>query len=215
MICRVLRSSCRETQNRPRRTPSHCSRPFQIFKSVRVAAQAAGTPYPNWEDFIAAHTSDNTPSAMRDKILGGSQSPQSKSKETMHLCSSQQDRLHVSQGAPVAAEETDFGQSRFGHRGFGQNQFWPKPILANPIWANPIWANPILDLVCHGGAPKGGERKVGPRKGGWPNISRFFPSPATIFALFVSLWGSSRGFLVVFEAPGPSNVHVWSSRAVV
>ena len=73
MICRVLRSSCRETKDRPRRTPSHCSRPFQFFKSVRVAAQAAGTTYlgvaPNWEDFIAAHTSDNTPSAMRGKLL--------------------------------------------------------------------------------------------------------------------------------------------------
>ena len=30
------------------------------------------------------------------------------------------------------------------------------------------------------------------------------------FALFVSLWVSSRGILVVFEAPGPSNVHVWA-----
>ena len=70
---RVIRSSCRETQDRPRRTPSHCSRPFQIFKAVCVAAQAAGTTYlgvaPNCEDFIAAHTSDNTASAMRDKLL--------------------------------------------------------------------------------------------------------------------------------------------------
>ena len=54
---RVLRSSCRETQDRPRRTPSHCSRPpFQCFKSVRVAAKAPVTTYlgvaPNWEDFI-------------------------------------------------------------------------------------------------------------------------------------------------------------------
>ena len=83
---------------------------------------------------------------MRDKILGGSQSPQSKSKETMHLCSSQQDCLHVSQGAPVAAEETDFGQSRFGHRGFGpanfgQNQFWP--IQFGPIQFGPIQFGPI------------------------------------------------------------------------
>ena len=29
------------------------------------------------------------------------------------------------------------------------------------------------------------------------------------------LWGSSRGILVVFEAPGPSNVRVWSSQVVV
>ena len=34
-------------------------------------------------------------------------------------------------------------------------------------------------------------------EGGPLNISRFFPSPAPIFALFLSLWGSSRGNLVV------------------
>ena len=45
------------------------------------------------------------------------------------------------------------------------------------------------------------------------NISRFFfSSPAPMFALFVSLWVSSRGILVVFEASEPSNVRVWSSR---
>ena len=96
----MLRSSCRETQNRPTRTPSHCSRPFQIFKSVRVAAQAASTTYPNWEDFIAAHTSDNTPSAMRDKFLEDHRVHKAKAKKP--FSSHQQDRLHVSQGAPVA-----------------------------------------------------------------------------------------------------------------
>ena len=52
---------------------------------------------------------------------------------------------------------------------------------------------------------------------GWEaqNFELFFPSLDSIFALFVSLWVSSRGISVVFEAPGPSNVHVWSSRAVV
>ena len=35
------------------------------------------------------------------------------------------------------------------------------------------------------------------------------------FAVSVSLWVSSRGILVVFGAPGPSNVHVWSSLVVV
>ena len=34
------------------------------------------------------------------------------------------------------------------------------------------------------------------------NFALFFPSPATIFILSSSLWG--------FEAPGPSNVHVWA-----
>ena len=43
-------------------------------------------------------------------------------------------------------------------------------------------------------------------EGGGPNISRFFPSPAPIFALFLSLWGSSRGILVVFEARVHSRV---------
>ena len=38
----------------------------------------------------------------------------------------------------------------------------------------------------------------------------FFP-PAPIFALFVSLWVSSRGILVVF-LKGPSNVHGWVLR---
>ena len=54
---------------------------------------------------------------------------------------------------------------------------------------------------------------------GWERSAQknfaFFPSPATIFALFDFLWVSSRGILVVFEAPEPSNVCVWSSLAVV
>ena len=56
------------------------------------------------------------------------------------------------------------------------------------------------------GVPKGWrtQKKWGP-KGGGPKISRFlFPLPPP-FSLFLSLWVSSRGILVVFEAPGPSN----------
>ena len=51
---------------------------------------------------------------------------------------------------------------------------------------------------------------------GWEaqNFAFFFHSPVGNFTLF-SPWGSSRGLLVVFEAPGRSNVHVWSSLAVV
>ena len=65
-----------------------------------------------------------------------------------------------------------------------------------------------------GGGPKGGGPKGGGPKGGGPEISRFFfPSPPQ--NSFFPLWGSSRGILVVFEAPGRSNVHVWSSRVVV
>ncbi len=35
-----------------------------------------------------------------------------------------------------------------------------------------------------------------------PKFRAFFPCPTTIFVLFFPLWGSSRGILVVFEAPG-------------
>ena len=57
-----------------------------------------------------------------------------------------------------------------------------------------------------GGAPKGG----GPERVGAQNFSFFFPCPAAKFILFFLLWGSCRGILVVFEAPGRSNVHVWA-----
>ena len=90
-----------------------------------------------------------------------------------------------------------------------------------------------------GGAPKGGAPKGGAPKGpegwgpegwgpegwgpegwgpeGWgaQNFALFFPCPAAKFVLFFPLWGFSRGILVVFEAPGRLNVHVWSSWAVV
>ena len=68
-----------------------------------------------------------------------------------------------------------------------------------------------------GGSPKGGAPQGGaPKGGGGPKFRAFFfPSPTPIFILFFSLWGSSRGILVVFEAPGRSNVRVWSSLVVV
>ena len=66
-----------------------------------------------------------------------------------------------------------------------------------------------------GGAPKGGAPKGGTPKGGAQNFALFLPSPATVFILFSLSFGLFRGILVVFEAPGRSNVHVWSSRAVV
>ena len=69
------------------------------------------------------------------------------------------------------------------------------------------------------GAKKGGrgpkpEKSGGPEGWGAQNFAFFFPSPATIFALFDSLWGLLVE-LLVFEAPGPSNVNVWCSPAVV
>ena len=69
-----------------------------------------------------------------------------------------------------------------------------------------------------GGGPEGvGARRVGgPEEWGpegWegPKIFAlfFFSLSRPIFALFVFLWVSSRGILV-FEAPGESNVHVWA-----
>ena len=55
---------------------------------------------------------------------------------------------------------------------------------------------------------------MGARRVGGPKFRAFFPCPAAKFVFFFPLWGSSRGILV-FEVPEPSNVHVWSSRAVV
>ena len=51
-------------------------------------------------------------------------------------------------------------------------------------------------------------RRVDPRrveapKGGGPKFRAFFPSSRHNFLSSFSLWGSSRGILVVFEAPGP------------
>ena len=63
-----------------------------------------------------------------------------------------------------------------------------------------------LDRICipqFGWDPEG----WGPGRVGGPQISAFFPSPATV-SLFLSLWVSSRGILVVFEAPRGSNAHV-------
>ena len=51
-----------------------------------------------------------------------------------------------------------------------------------PTLAISILANPFLDLVCV---------VVGPRGVGSPKFRAFFLSPASIFALFVSLWVSS------------------------
>ena len=55
-----------------------------------------------------------------------------------------------------------------------------------------------------GGAPQGGgPAGWAPEGGGRQKFCAIFPSPATIFILSSFSWGSSRGILVVFEAPGP------------
>ena len=72
------------------------------------------------------------------------------------------------------------------------------------------------------GARRGGgpnPEKVGPEglgaegwgpKGGGPKFRAFFALSRHNLHSFFSLWGFSRGILVVFEAPGRSNVHVWA-----
>ena len=83
-------------------------------------------------------------------------------------------------------------QKKWGPEGWGPEGWGPKPRKSGGP---------------KGGAPKGGA----PRRVGGPKLCVFFfPSPATKFVLFFPLWGSSRGILVVFEAPGSSNVHVWA-----
>ena len=67
-----------------------------------------------------------------------------------------------------------------------------------------------------GGGPKGGDQRGGGSKGGGPKFRAFFSlSPTGNFILSSLSGGSSREILVVFEAPGRSNVHVWCSRVVV
>ena len=117
----------------------------------------------------------------------------------------------------VSSAETVFGQSVLDHPQLTIVGQW-----ANPFWTNPFWANPFLDLVCvmasKGGAQTQKNRAPewwGPEGWGARNFALFLPSP-TPFSLFLSFsGGSSRGFLVVFERLGPSNVHVWSSRVVL
>ena len=54
---------------------------------------------------------------------------------------------------------------------------------------------------AEGGGPKGGGPKGGGPKAGSPEFRAFSLSRSPC-SLFFSLWGSSRGILVVFEAPG-------------
>ena len=119
----------------------------------------------------------------------------------------------------------DFRQPIFGHLGFGPANLLAKTNfgqsnLGQSIFGQSVWQSG----VCHGGAPKGGNPKglraqkgEGPKprkrvepKGGGAKISRlfFFSPPLPLqFSLLSSFSWSSRGTLVVFEAPGPSNVH--------
>ena len=87
------------------------------------------------------------------------------------------------------------------------NRIWP--ILFYRIWPNRIW--PIFFCGVVGGLGRGG----GPKGRGPKNSLFFFSLPPEISFFLLSLEGSSRGILVVFEASGRSNVCVWSSLVVV
>ena len=93
---------------------------------------------------------------------------------------------------------TNFGQSMFGRLGFGsaffgQSIFWPIHILANPYFGQSICICVCFMVGAHTqekSSPKGGALKGGALKGGEAqNFALFSPSPASMFALFLSLSG--------------------------
>ena len=89
----------------------------------------------------------------------------------------------------------------FSHGGVQARGPNPEKVVARRVGAKGLGPEGWAAQVC------------GPE--GWGAKFRvFFPSPAPIFILFFPLCGSSRGILVVFEAPGRSNVHIWSSLVV-
>ena len=99
------------------------------------------------------------------------------------------------------------GQKGGGPEGWGPEGWGP----TQKKWGPERWRAGKVE-GRKGGGHKGGGHKGGARR---VKISRFFSLSRRKFLFFFSLWGSSRGILVVFEAPGRSNVRVWSSRAVV
>ena len=91
------------------------------------------------------------------------------------------------------------GPRRVGPRRVGRVGGQPQKSEGPKLWGPEGWG------------PEG----WGPERWG-PKISRFFFPLPPQNSFFSSLsFGLFRGILVVFEASGPSNVHVWSSRAVV
>ena len=82
------------------------------------------------------------------------------------------------------------------------DRFWPS--IFDRLWPNLLWPEWV---VQSSGAPKGGTNGGAPKGGGGPKFRASSSLSRHRFALFVSLWRSSRGILVVFEVPGPSNVH--------
>ena len=103
----------------------------------------------------------------------------------------------------------DFGQLFFAtsdNFDFGQ-------LLGVEFWDNKVWGPQRVGPK--GWRPKPRNRRVGPRRveprrvGGPTFRSLFSLSRRKIRSFYLSLWVSSRGILVVFEAPGRSSVRVW------
>ena len=112
-------------------------------------------------------------------------------------------------------------------------RIWPGHFR-DRFWPNRIWPELVFGQVCvcvcvsrflvgdfkiFGGCLQDFPRtatSAGPALR-WTaqNFALFFLSPAGNFILSSLSWGSSRGILVVFEGPGPWNVHIRSSRVVV
>ena len=118
--------------------------------------------------------------------------------------------------------KTDFGQNRLW-----PNRLWPKPTLAKTDFGQTsliccVLCCVVLCVVFVAWALFHGVRvgfhvwvlvsRFGLDRPSWTaqNFALFFPSPAAKFVLFFPLWVSSRWIVVVFEAPGRSNVHVWA-----
>ena len=85
---------------------------------------------------------------------------------------------------------------------FGPIHFWANPFWANPFWANPFWAKFSVCGPEEWGLRRVGAPKGGGQKGGEAQNFALFSLSRSIFALFVSLWVSSRGFLVVSGSAG-------------
>ena len=88
------------------------------------------------------------------------------------------------------------GPRRVGPRRVGPRRIprgWPRRVRPRRVGPRRVQAQPGKN-----GAPKGAAPKGGAPKGGRPNISRFFSLSRHHFALFVSIWVSARGILLVF-----------------
>ena len=115
----------------------------------------------------------------------------------------------------MVEEETDFGHLDLAQTNFGR-------FRLNTKWGPEGWTrvhlggvlNQLLNRNCDGRDRlrpiptwpiHGSGVRVpwwGPKGGGGPKFRAFFHSPAPSYALFVSLWVSARGILVVFSKAG-------------